>query len=65
MSNTKTKSFSFGKKYQREYDYIASLESPSQFICELIKKYLDEDSDGFENDVKKVMVKYLKDDVFK
>lgn len=42
MNKAKTKGVSFSPKYEREYTYIMKIKDASKYICELIKKDLDE-----------------------
>lgn len=41
MKKAKTKGFSFTEKYEREYNYVMSIKDASKYVCELIKKDLD------------------------
>lgn len=54
----KTKSISFNKHYEDEYNFLMSQPSPSTFVCELIRKYMQQD-DNFEDRVKDILIKYL------
>lgn len=42
MRKAKTKGISFSTNYEREYAYIMKIKDASKYICELIKKDLDE-----------------------
>ena len=52
------KSISFKDKYQDQYDFLMKQDNPSQFVCELIKNYMETEND-FESKVEAVIVNYI------
>ena len=48
MDRAKTKGVSFSSKYKREYIYIMKIKDASKYICELIKKDLDENKEKLD-----------------
>lgn len=55
MANTK--SISFKDEYEKEYKFLLSQSNPSQFVCELIRKAMNEDD--LESKVKDIVIKCL------
>lgn len=58
MAKSKTKSISFKERYKDQYEFLLKQDNPSGFVCELIKKHM-EDEDDFESKVKDVLIKYF------
>ena len=52
-----TKSISFKDEYEKEYEFLLSQSNPSQFVCELIRKAMNEDD--LESKVKDIVIKCL------
>ncbi|MGL5380403.1 hypothetical protein [Clostridium sp.] len=52
------KSISFKDTYQEQYDFLMLQDNPSQFVCELIKSYM-ESEDGFNLRVEKIVANYI------